>query len=232
MICFCDLETTGTNVFSAEIIEGYFICTDTELNVIGTFHLRCRPTEWSHEAYLVHQIPKHIADNYPLFKDCYNDLLDWFNVNKIDEFWCHTNAHMFGKVTHFDYAILKMQLFDVNQGEYFKMHNKKVYSTHSLCKLLKDRFNFSSLSLDSICSVLGIKLKHHDCKSDAEACLEITKRLLPLTDRETVKTLGVKYDTIEDDQGQSVTQRRDPSIHQRKPKPPSKDRAWNSPIFR
>jgi DNA polymerase III epsilon subunit-like protein len=93
---------------------------------------------------------------------------------------------MFGKLTYFDHAILRLRMGDMGDVPYFLIEKIRPYSTHSLAKVLQNHFNFEGFSLDLICKRLGIELKHHDAKSDALACLEIIKQLLPMTNREAL----------------------------------------------
>lgn len=181
-----DLETTGTNVFDAEIITGYFIKVDLNFNIISEYHLKSQPRKWSYEAEAVHGIKREETISWPAWNQVYNDLLDWLEAYETNEAWMHTNAKMFGKLTYFDHAILRLRMGDMGDVPYFLIEKIRPYSTHSLAKVLQNHFQFEGFSLDLICKRLGIELKHHDAKSDALACLEIIKQLLPMTNREAL----------------------------------------------
>lgn len=181
-----DLETTGTNVFDAEIITGHFLSVDKSLNIIQEFELKCRPMRWSYDAEKVHGIRKEDADKWPPFSEVYHDLLDFLEAHQITEAWMHTNAKMFGKLTYYDHAVLRLRMGDMGDSPYFAIEKIRPYSTHSLAKVLQNHFNFEGFSLDLICKQLGIELKHHDAKSDTLACLEIIKQLLPMTTLEAL----------------------------------------------
>jgi DNA polymerase III epsilon subunit-like protein len=213
MICVFDLESTGLHTSSAEIVQGHFICTDHDLNVVGTFDLKCRPRKWSYEAQEIHGITKDLADTYRPYSQSHNELMSFLRSNNVTELWMHTNPNSYGKRVHFDYAILKNEVYDISTEDYFYLQRMKVYSTHTLAKCLHDRFNFDKLSLDQICKELKIKLNHHDCVSDANACLEIMRKLLPLTTREN---LGEKYDSIGYDCEKEKPQKRNTRISKRK----------------
>jgi DNA polymerase III epsilon subunit-like protein len=185
MVIF-DLETTGTNVFDAEIITGHFIYVDKNLQTRSEFTLQCNPSKWSYEAEKIHGITKEQASKYKKFSEVYLDLLNWLEAYDVKEAWMHTNAKMFGKLTYFDHAILRLRMGDMGDVPYFLIEKLRPYSTHSLAKVLQNHFNFEGFSLDLICKRLGIELKHHDAKSDALACLEIIKQLLPMTNREAL----------------------------------------------
>ena len=178
-----DLETSGVNVFDAEIITGYFISCNPDLSIKSEFEFKAKPRLWSYEAEKIHGITKAEADTFPTFKEAYQNLIEWIRAQKSTEFWCHTNANMFGKNSYYDHAVLRMRFAEMNDEDYFAISMMKPYSTHTLAKHLQSHFNFEGFKLNMICKTLGIELKHHDAKSDAMACYEIIKKLLPLTSK-------------------------------------------------
>lgn len=180
-IIVLDLETTGVNMFDAEIITGFFIHADESFNIKSTYEIKCNPSKWSDEAEKVHGITRQEASTFKKFNEAYQGLIDWIDSCQPKQMWMHCNALMFGKLAYYDHAVLRMNMMNVGDVPYFKISNVKPYSTHTLCKILQGSFNFESLRLDSICKELGVQLNHHDAKSDAMACLEIIKQLLPLT---------------------------------------------------
>lgn len=185
MIVF-DIETTGINVFDAEIITGHFLSVDDSFNIVSEYELKCRPWKWSIEAEKVHGITQQEASTFPLFRDVYQNLLSWIRMQDTRQMWMHTNSKMFGKLTFYDYAVLRLRMMEMSDEAYFEIEKIKPYSTHSLAKVLQGDFNFEGFSLDLICKQLGIELKHHDAKSDTLACYEIIKRLLPMTTLENL----------------------------------------------
>ena len=196
MIVF-DIETTGTNVYEAEIITGCFLSCDPKTFAIrGEFNLKCRPWKWSYEAQGIHGITKEEASKWPLFREVYENLLYWLQSQQAAEIWMHTNAKMFGKLTYFDYAVLRLRMMDMGDEPYFQIERLKPYSTHSLAKVLQGEFAFEGFSLDSICKTLNIDLQHHDAKSDALACHQIIKQLLPMTSRSQLENYdkGVEHE--------------------------------------
>jgi DNA polymerase III epsilon subunit-like protein len=146
--------------------------------------IQCRPWKWSKEAEAVHGISEREASTYKKFSDVYEDILSFIRMTEATEFWCHSNVKMYGKIVPYDYAILRLQMLNMGDLPYFEVNKLKPYSTHSLAKVLHDRFTFESNSLDNICKKLGIKLNHHNAESDCLATVEIIKRLLPMTNRE------------------------------------------------
>lgn len=180
-----DFETTGLNVFDAEIITGFFCLLDDKLNVIDTRSIECNPYSWSDEAEKIHGISKKQASKYKKFSEVYQSLIDWIDLSDATEFWCHSNVKMYGKIVPYDYAILRMNMMNMGDSAYWTINKLRPFSTHSLAKS-QNRFTFESNSLDNICKQLGIKLKHHNAESDCLATVEIIKQLLPLTNREEI----------------------------------------------
>ena len=180
MIIF-DLETTGTNVFDAEIITGHFLSVCPKFNIRSELFIQCKPWKWSYEAEAVHGITREETLNWEPFSKVYQKILTWLQSQDDNQMWMHTNAKMFGKLTFYDHAVLRLRMMDMGDEPYFEIEKHKPFSTHSLCKILQGNFNFEGFSLDLICKELGIELKHHDAKSDTYACYEIIKKLLPMT---------------------------------------------------
>jgi DNA polymerase III epsilon subunit-like protein len=207
MICVVDMETTGTSLYSSEIIEAYFICVDDKLSVHSEFSLKCNPVKWNYEAFLVHCIPESVARTYPLFKDCFRQLIDWFIAYDIKEMWCHANPSMFGKITYFDYTLLRLQMSYVSDDAYWVVNGITPYSTHTLASL---HLQVDKLDLKTICDKLGIPLHHHNAESDTKAALEIMRRL-PI-DRENIniKLRGYHdaHGTVEPDRIKPTPKRR------------------------
>jgi DNA polymerase III epsilon subunit-like protein len=185
-IIVLDLETTGINVFDAEIITGFFIHADESFNIKSTYEIKCNPINWSDEAEKIHGITRQEAAAFNKFSEVYRGLIDWIDLCQPKQMWMHCNSKTFGKLAYFDHAVLRMNMMNVDDVSYFKICNITPFSTHSLCKIVQGSFNFESFRLDSICKELGIKLKHHDAESDTFACLEIIKQLLPLTTIEAI----------------------------------------------
>lgn len=193
----CDFESTSLNVFEAEIITGYFCLLDENFNVVDTKEIRCNPWKWSEDAEKIHGITRREASRYKKFSEVYRDLADWIDLSGATEFWCHSNSVMYGKITPYDYAVLRLNMLNMGDNPYWIINKLKPYSTHSLAKVLQNRFTFSGFSLDSICKYLGIKLEHHNAKSDCRATVEIIKQLLPLTTKEELLNYerGINEDT-------------------------------------
>lgn len=179
-----DFETSSLNVFEAEIITGFFVHLDDSFNVVDTLSIKCNPFKWSDDAEKVHGITRRQASRYKRFSEVYENIVNFIYRTGATEFWCHSNSVMYGKIVPYDYAVLRMNMLNMGDGPYWAINSLRPYSTHSLAKVLQDRFTFESLSLNNICRSLGIKLNHHNAESDCLATVEIIKKLLPLTTRE------------------------------------------------
>lgn len=180
----CDFETTSLNVFEAEIVTGFFAFLDDSFNVLDTLSVQCNPWKWSSEAEKIHGISKREASKYKKFSEVYPDIVNFFYRTGAAEFWCHSNSVMFGKIVPYDYAVLRMTMLTMGDGPYWAVNQLKPYSTHSLAKVLHERFDFPGFSLDNVCKRLNIELTHHNAESDCLATVEIIRKLLPLTNRE------------------------------------------------
>lgn len=179
-----DFETNSVNVFEAEIITGFFAFLDDSLNVVDTLSIQCQPFKWSDEAEKIHGISKREASNYKKFSEVYQEIVNFIYRTGATEFWCHSNSVMYGKITPYDYAVLRLNMLNMGDSPYWAVNQLKPYSTHSLAKVLSDRFTFLGFSLDNVCRTLGIKLNHHNAESDCLATVKIIKKLLPMTNRE------------------------------------------------
>lgn len=204
----CDLETTSLNVFEAEIITGFFACLNDKLQIVDTLYIESCPWKWSYEAERIHGITEKEANKYKKFSDIYQDIVSFIRRHDAKEFWCHSNSKMYGKIVPYDYAVLRMQMMNMGDEAYWAINNLKPYSTHSLAKVLHDRFTFESNSLDNICRTLGIKLTHHNAESDCRATVEIIKRLLPMTNREEL--YNYERGINENDERSSSRNRKEP----------------------
>jgi DNA polymerase-3 subunit epsilon len=189
MICVADFETTSKNVFDAEILDAQFFALNDDLEIVSELKIRCNPYRYSEEAYAVHGISREECARYPRFEKEAEKIIAWFKEHRITEFWCHSNAVMFGKLVYYDWAVLRINLLNLGTSAYYSIARVKPFSTHSLCKLFQHEINSQSLSLSAVCDSLGIELQHHNARSDALACIAIMKRFLSRTTREDLYNL-------------------------------------------
>lgn len=177
-----DLEATGPNPSSAEILTGSFLYCDEELNIQDVYELEVRPRVWdkeAEEAVAIHGITHAQAMRFTPFPQAITDLSSWLDTLAPAHFVAHANRKIFGKFTTYDYALLNTSLFDLNfqWSLYRAAPVRYLISTHSLAKYLSLPCEHN---LKAIAQHLGVEaFKHHDAKDDAIACYEILKVLLP-----------------------------------------------------
>jgi len=130
---FFDSETSGIDVYSSEIITGYFLCEDG-----NDYHFQSQVNNWSYEAELIHKIPYHEHLAFKPKKQAFDDLIDWLrslNANTF-ELVIYTNPNTMQGHINFDRAILEMEL--INHLKLDSYHNLpfkfKSYSVYTLAK--------------------------------------------------------------------------------------------------
>jgi hypothetical protein len=100
---YLDCETTGLNPYCSEVIEAFFYIDES-----NSFHLKCKPLEWSDEAAIIHKIPYSVAMSYPEKKDAFRGLLNWLPKDFRFLSWVNKNT-MLGHI-NFDLAIIVNEL--------------------------------------------------------------------------------------------------------------------------
>jgi hypothetical protein len=130
---FFDVESTGIDVYSSEIITGYFLCEDG-----SDYNFQSQVNNWSYEAELVHKITydEHLA--YPAKSAAFDRLLDWLYSLGADTFELviYTNPNTMQGHINFDRAILEMELMNyLNLNSYHSLPFKfKSFSVYTLAK--------------------------------------------------------------------------------------------------
>lgn len=173
-LAFIDIETTGLDRDSAEIIElGVVIAKlkDGALTVVDELDLKVAP--------------KHIenADPVALRVNGYDEA-DWIFAVSIEEamkqFASKTEGAVF--VAHnitFDYGFIETNLKRYNIEN--KMHFHKLDTIAIAFGVLHNNDDISKLSLRALCEKYGIENKRaHSAFADAYATYELFKKLLNL----------------------------------------------------
>ncbi len=173
-LAFVDIETTGLNPETAEIIElGVVIARlkDDELVVLQEIDLKIAP--------------KHIetAEPQALRVNGYNEA-DWIFAVSIEEalktFVEKTEGAIF--VAHnatFDYGFIEANLRRYNIES--KMHYHRLDTISIAFGILHTNDDISKLSLRALCEKYGIENKKaHSAFADAYATYELFKKLLKL----------------------------------------------------
>ena len=110
-----DLETTGLDVYTAEIIEGYFhVFEDGSNEILSSYHLKAQPTRWDYESEKIHKINYTTAMSYPVKCDALREFLRWFSSYVDHDKYCYANPNQMGAYVTYDYAVIRMQLWDVS----------------------------------------------------------------------------------------------------------------------
>lgn len=122
-----DIETTGKNPLTAEIIEAYFENIDTG----ESFELRSKVDKWSHEAEKIHGIKLQDTALYPSKQNAMKSLYLYLTSLPDDtEFIMFANSRTeFGEM-YFDCAVIEQQL--EWSGYHYRFKNKT--SVHTMAK--------------------------------------------------------------------------------------------------
>ena len=130
---YLDFESNGLDVYSSEIITGYFLCEDG-----SDYHFQSQVNVWSYEAELIHKIPYHEHLAFKPKKQAFNDLIDWLKSLNADTFELviYTNPNTMQGHINFDRAILEMELMNhLKLDSYHNLPFKfKSFSVYSLAK--------------------------------------------------------------------------------------------------
>lgn len=157
-VTFFDLETTGGNPVSAEILTGYFKTLiinfqEGTYDFVAELSVNCKPIKFIPEATRIHGITQDRASTFGDKKMGLRKICEYLKAHNDGFFCCHANAYIFGKHGHFDWTVIKNDLVNVSQEAYHwfvsYFRDAKVISTHTIAKKL--------IGLDH---EEGLKLKH------------------------------------------------------------------------
>lgn len=183
MLLFFDIETTGIDASSCEVIEAYFELHSNK-NKIDSYYFKSRVDEWSSEAAKVHKIRKKDMLTYPSKKEAYLQLIRWLHSLRKYKLVLYSNPNNFGDYYHFDIAVIKMQLFYIwgNHTLFYKYfsddihnvwqmaheaYNKKVIQISKHTKL--SQFSQENVTLN----IFNERYKAHRCYSDVQALIKL-----------------------------------------------------------
>ena len=178
MKVFFDLETTGKDHHSCEIVEAFFI------SKVGKLHLYNRPFKWSEEAEKIHGIPWARVSNEPSIDFNLDRIFNYLrSIPKPIEFWCYANPNSMidGVYTycHFDNAVLH-NTASINNRLFEYRHIIKEHTVNSVHPLAKKAFPniVGGYSQENVAKYLGIKYNAHSAESDTMALIEIYKQAI------------------------------------------------------
>jgi DNA polymerase III epsilon subunit-like protein len=176
MIAAIDIETTGTDYWRSEIIAlsvGLY-GDDGQLNAEKELFFKpVRLKFWDKNSEAVHKISLDRALTFPDPNESWQEFFDFLNDNTTGKvkFLCH--ALYLG--SYFDEAFIRCQMFLTDHHWLVYKYFSETISTHTMCQKLKTGgiYNFEKLSLDYLCNYFSIPIKHHDARSDRQACAKL-----------------------------------------------------------
>ena len=177
MIHVIDVETTGLNQWSNEILTCAVVTLDNDLKEVSRNEFRRKPeysTTWSEEAEAVHRIPWEQANTFPDSKSFRKNLkshLQSFGSGSV--FVCHALPFL-SNVDLIDYQFIFSEFNRV--GDHFWLYD--IFPTGNILSTItrsKKGLPVENQKLDTWAHYLGFDLDHHDAMSDALACAEVYK---------------------------------------------------------
>jgi DNA polymerase III epsilon subunit-like protein len=191
-----DCETTGIHVTDNEILTLYAIKLTKNLEVIDQKYFTFKTERWIeryYDAVQIHGITKEACMQFKDKNESLLELINWIGEKHI--LVCHSKKQNDKGFFAYDGAMLNWEMLGANLiWEWRKVIFSKVISTHCLAQKLnksgklgiaatkKDGGKVArvSLSLNSLCDHFKINLKHHDARSDTEACMQLFKKLIEI----------------------------------------------------
>lgn len=188
MNIFFDLETTGLNPHTCEIIEAYFEKENGE-----ALHFYARPAKWSEEAEAIHGFSREETRTFPKLSEGLKKLESWLPREPFN-FVCYVNPKSnivdngVGGNTHlgyyhYDVACLKQAFFDA--GKYFWFMQTFKFTPVSVLELVKRCYALGlihihrknngrvSFSQENVAASLGISYNSHKADEDVKAMRKI-----------------------------------------------------------
>jgi len=211
---FVDLETTSTDPWRGDILEGCMILTDTEYEEKDRIIFKCKPqddTEWDEEAFKIHNINFVDAQSYPSRREAALKVLLFLAKHEITQHntkmviqanpnkWVDKNGQW--TTPNFDKRFLE-EMFKKEQLNYalekyfpLKVYNHKDTAENGTVLNLWYSLNyhgFKKKSLAEACRVAGFELTdHHNCQHDTLALLHCWRYF---------ESMGVKFSNKADKQ--------------------------------
>lgn len=151
-----DIETTGLDYKTDQVIEIGAIKLDTEFNEVGTLHTMVRLSEGQTISPFITELTGIKEE------DTYNGLTEVVALNMLKDFI--GSSVVVAQHAPFDLAFLAKAV----EPEYF-------IDTRSLSRILHPD---EKAGLKDLCERYGIQLKHHRAMADVKATIEVFKCLL------------------------------------------------------
>lgn len=193
MDIYIDLETTGTNAHTCEIVEIY-----AEYDT-SNFHRLIKPEVWSYEAQAVHGLQQDECNAN--IKDALRDFCMWLPRSKFN-FICYANPNVFESGTSnqgyyvFDIAVLKMAFYRLGQDSYYWFINNVKYHVINVYEIIKDLHkqgvfdiskceDLTQFSQENVARSFGIYYNSHRATEDVMALRKIYDYCLRATSNST-----------------------------------------------
>ena len=132
-----DLETTGLNCYSCEMITGRFELMTESSELLMAYDLKSQVDKWSEAAAKVHNITFDTMNSYTPKKEALDGLCNWLSQLGLYEVIIFANPNTeFGRM-HYDVAVLQMELMNhlhVNRAEEQPFKPQKITSVYTMAK--------------------------------------------------------------------------------------------------
>jgi DNA polymerase III alpha subunit (gram-positive type) len=171
-LAFVDIETTGLNVFTHEIIEVGCVLVDPSLKLIEEFEIKIKPENIKNADDTSLKINHYEEKNW-------KDALSLTEAMKILALKTK-DAIMVGHNIPFDAFFLDKAFFETKIEK--KLFHYYMLDTVSIAfAKLKDNKDITKFTLHELCEFFSVKNKdEHSALSDARATFELYKKLMSL----------------------------------------------------
>lgn len=183
-ILYFDLETTGINPYTAEIITGYFeLHTDQSSN---SFFLQSQVNQWSHEAEMIHGISQVEMRGFPAKKQALDGLVAFLSSAMPFDCCLYANPKTPLGYLFYDVAVLQMELMDhcgVDRLEKQPFTPMNIINVYDMAKDAAKKEYFepirgesgrASFTMENVYkAIFNDSYKAHDCFEDVRAMIQI-----------------------------------------------------------
>lgn len=186
---FLDIESTGINPYTAEIITGYFdLCANSQS--LKNYTLKSQVDVWGDEAAEIHKISKAEMLTYPPKKLALDNFCEFLSGAGLFEAILYANPNTEMGFLHYDIATIQMQLMnhlEVDRLEMQPFKPQKITSVYTMAKEDAKKGVFSPVKKSNgrqcfkqtsvYYAMFGEKYNAHDAKDDVIAMKRIYNAL-------------------------------------------------------
>lgn len=180
-VTFFDLETTDGNPATAEVLTGYFHTLlinfqDGTYESIEKLYVECKPIKFIPSSTRIHGITQDRASTFGDKRSGLRKICEYIKEHSEGFFCCHANARIFGKHGHFDWTVIKNDLYNISPEAYHwfcqTFRAVKVISTHTIAKKLLGIDYEENLELKKLVAYYGLpKYREHVAEDDVDKAL-------------------------------------------------------------